>query len=539
MVRNFVTPAGPEQPYLVPPDVRDWLPARHLAWELLGLARRMDLAPFLAWYRADGQGRPAYHPGMMVALVCYCYCKGIRSSRAVEMATFDDVGARVICGNLHPDHATVARFLARHEEAVKGLLVVSVAECAREGLVSVDVAAGDGTKVRANASMARNLTLQDLDAQIAGLEELLAAEVDAWIAQARAEDARDDAADSGGTEAGGPAAGGGRSGPARPGRRAGQVLARRREARSGLEAEEARRREEAQAGRAGEIAGLRQRASKSRERADAEAAAADAKVTAWQRRAEAKKAAGSGKRPDGRMPAGAGGSAHVRRARQAAGRAEAKLADAMATPAGPGKPGKINTTDPSSKVMPAKHGGFRQSHNVQVLAGRRQVIYAILRHPSPVDVAALHPLLKQGRATLDAAGITEKIHKILFDAGYASDDNFTACCEGSLHVAVTREARQTGRLADGKEPATMKESWQQMAAKLATPDGKATYKQRSAIIEPVFAQLFARLGNWLNYRDGKADLELHLWAATHNMLKAIRAQHRRTARQPAAPAPVT
>ena len=48
---------------------------------------------------------------MMVALVMYCYCKGIRSSRAIEMATFDDVGARVICGGLHPDHATNARFV--------------------------------------------------------------------------------------------------------------------------------------------------------------------------------------------------------------------------------------------------------------------------------------------------------------------------------------------------------------------------------------------------------------------------------------------
>ena len=83
----------------------------------------MDLAPFTAWYRADGQGRQAYHPRLMVGLVMYCYCKGIRSSRAIEMATWDDVGARVICGNLHPDHATVARFVTHHEGPVKGLLV--------------------------------------------------------------------------------------------------------------------------------------------------------------------------------------------------------------------------------------------------------------------------------------------------------------------------------------------------------------------------------------------------------------------------------
>src|SRR5215472_12847651 len=197
----------PEQAYLLPPDVREWLPPGHLAWALLDLAGRMDLAAFAAWYRADGQGRPAYHPAVMVTLIGYCYCKGIRSSRAVEAATYDDLGARVICGNLHPDHSTIARFLGRHEQAVKGLLAASVTACAREGLVSVDVVAGDGTKIRANASMAANVTLAGLDEQVAGLEELVAAEVDAWIAQARAEDAAQDVLfGDGDGDGGGPAA---------------------------------------------------------------------------------------------------------------------------------------------------------------------------------------------------------------------------------------------------------------------------------------------------------------------------------------------
>ena len=86
----------------------------------------------------------------------------------------------------------------------------------------------------------------------------------------------------------------------------------------------------------------------------------------------------------------------------------------------------------------------------------------------------------------------------------------------------------------------MKESWRQMAARLDTPEGKALYRQRSAIIEPVFAQLFARLGRHLNYRGSKVDLELHLWAASHNLLKAIRAQARQAITSPAAaPAPAS
>ena len=162
----------------------------------------------------------------MVALIMYCYAKGIRSSRAVEMATFDDVGARVICGGLHPDHATNARFVTRHKEPLKGLLVQSLAACAREGLVRVDVTAGDGTKVKANASMAANATAEQLGLDIAELEELLEAEVAAWIEQARAADAAEDALFGGGDDAaaagrdpgrGGPEADGGQAGPAQGG----------------------------------------------------------------------------------------------------------------------------------------------------------------------------------------------------------------------------------------------------------------------------------------------------------------------------------
>src|SRR5258708_8635625 len=184
----------------------------------------MDLASFTSWYRADGQGRPAYHPAMRERRAGGCFCKGLRSLRASEMATLDDVGARVICANLHPDQSTIDRFVTRHEQPVKGLLVQSVVACAREGLVSVDVVAGDGTKVRASASMAANVTLGELDLQIGELERLVAAEVDAWIAQARAEDAAQDALTGDGGGAGRPG-GPPRGGPGALGRAA-RALAR-------------------------------------------------------------------------------------------------------------------------------------------------------------------------------------------------------------------------------------------------------------------------------------------------------------------------
>ena len=93
------------------------------------------------------------------------------------MATFDDVGARVICGGLHPDHSTVAEFVRRNTGAVLALLPESVKACAREGLVSLELVAGDGTKLKANAAMAANLTREQLDAQISELEAWIDAEL--------------------------------------------------------------------------------------------------------------------------------------------------------------------------------------------------------------------------------------------------------------------------------------------------------------------------------------------------------------------------
>jgi transposase len=528
MPQNFVRwDAG--QGFLMPPDVREWLPAGHLAWGLLGLAGELDLPAFTGWYRSDGQGRPAYHPAMMVTLICYCFCKGIRSSRGIEAATFDDVGARVICGNLHPDHATAHRFIARHEAAVRGLLAVSVAACAREGLVSAEVVAGDGTKVRASASAGRNLTLARLEEETGELEKAVAAQAQAWLAQVLEAGAAQDALPgvSGGDD--GPGSAGGRKAAAQR-----VMLEGRRAARDLLAAREQEREQGAQAERQGRVSRLEAQAARARAAADALAAAADEKARRWARRAADKAAAGSRRGPRGRPPAAAEENVHVRRAREQAAAVAARLEAARAEPpAAPGKPLKINVTDPSSMMMQAKNGGFGQQHNVQALACRfSQVILAIGTHPSPVDVAALHPLLEAGLATLDAAAISDPIKKALFDAGYASDANFTKDCEADLYVAVTKEARQAGRLRDGRKPATRKDSWQQMDAKLATPQGKALYKQRSATIEPVFAQLFARLGRHLNYRGDRAGTELSLWGTSHNLLKALRARAARTTRAP-------
>src|SRR5919205_3937759 len=95
MAQNFIA-CDREQPFLLPPDVRDWLPENHLAWFVIDAVGVMDLDAFYAAYRADGHGRPAYEPSMMVALLMYAYARGNRSARGIERACAEDVAYRVV-----------------------------------------------------------------------------------------------------------------------------------------------------------------------------------------------------------------------------------------------------------------------------------------------------------------------------------------------------------------------------------------------------------------------------------------------------------
>jgi transposase len=151
MAQSFIA-CDREQAFLMPPDVRDWLPEGHLAWFVIDAVERMDLAAFYAAYRSDGRSRPAYEPSMMVALLLYAYARGVRSARTIERACEEDVAYRVIAAQQKPDHATISRFVERHERALAGVFGSVLGLCAQAGLVRVGVVAIDGTKLHANAS---------------------------------------------------------------------------------------------------------------------------------------------------------------------------------------------------------------------------------------------------------------------------------------------------------------------------------------------------------------------------------------------------
>jgi transposase len=171
---NFIC-ADRDQSFLLPPDMRDWLPADHLVWFVIDVVEQVDLSAFRGAYRIDGRGRAAYDPAVMVAVLLYGYCVGLRSSRLIERRCIEDVSFRVLAGGLCPDHVTIARFRARHADALAGVFVQSLRLCAEAGLLRLGVVALDGTKMGANASVDANRTLEALEEQIAAMVEEAAA----------------------------------------------------------------------------------------------------------------------------------------------------------------------------------------------------------------------------------------------------------------------------------------------------------------------------------------------------------------------------
>jgi transposase len=183
-------PYNPDQPYLLPPSMRDWLPERHLALFVLDVARTLDLSPIYAVYeQGDGRGQPPYHPLMMVTLLLYAYCTGKPSSRKIETATWEDVAYRVIAGDQHPDHDSIAAFRQRHLAALAGLFVQVLRLCERAGLVKLGHVALDGTKVKANASKHKAMSY----GRMAEAEQRLEEEVRKLLEEAAQVDAEEDA----------------------------------------------------------------------------------------------------------------------------------------------------------------------------------------------------------------------------------------------------------------------------------------------------------------------------------------------------------
>ena len=501
--------------------MRSWLPPGHLAWQVLSAVSELDMSGFTAAYRADGQGQAPYDPAMMLALVLYCYFKGIRSSRKIAAACIDDVGCRVICGGAAPSHQAAAQFVRRHRAEVVRLFVQVLGLLAAAGAVEGHCAAVDGSPVSGNASRFAHLDREQLAARITALEAAIDAAAQAWLAgAAEADGARsqqlpwddDDDDDDDGP-------GGGV--PRRLAAMAG-TLARLHAAQDKLAA--------------------RRQAAPPRSPDARVTAARDAVSNAGRRLAQAEQAqaalvekyqaaVAAGKAWAGKKPVPAAENVRIARIRKNLATASSRLAAAEAAAAAAG-PAKVSATDPDSRLLPAKNGGgYLQGWNLELAAARRQVLLAIELHDNPADYGALTTMIEAAAANCSLTGLEGRIRAWLAGNGYASTANFQALEHLMLLVATTGEATQTGRGTGGR---ALPAGWEKMTARLATPAGKKLYKRRAGLVEPAFAQLFARFGRYVNYRGHDAvDAEVKLLGAVHNLAKLFEYRRRHPAAAPA------
>lgn len=506
-----------DQPMLLQEDMRDWLSPKHVLWTVLEIVDQMDTSGFHAKARLGGQGRAGYDPDLLLGLLVYAYCFGQRSTRKIERLCETDVAFRVACANDIPDHTVLARFRRNHQEQFLALFANVLVIAAKQGLVDFDTVAIDGTKIPADASLQANRTEEWVRARAAEIlaeaeavdtaeDELFGdargdelpdelgdpdrrrAQVDLWLAELKADQARKDEAQT-----------------REPWRR-----------------RAARRQELLDQGitPSGKPAGSPEdRIQELEKRVEVHRRRQQDKIDAWKARKAAGKAAG-------REPKPVEDTDEVQRALD---RLRAALAAQQQRQHNVGNDPKarVNTTDPESRILPTK-SGWVQGYNVQLAVSADQLIIAC-DVTQGGDSRCFIPMMtaaQQAATTIsDRTGDTRQIRLLLADAGYASTANLTAegpprliALEKSYHLAQRAEHTPTSGPPDPNSTAR-----EQMRHLLAAPDGATRYKRRAATVEPAIGNLKKIFNRFSSRGLATAKAETHLSAAAFNILKIHRA----------------
>jgi transposase len=460
MAKGYL-PYDIDQRLLLPPDMRGWLPEGHLALFILDVVGELDLSRIYAVYDAkDDRGRAGYHPAMMVGLVLYGYCTGKPSSRRIERATYEDVAFRVIAGDQHPDHDSIAAFRKEHLRALGGLFMQVLRLCQKAGLVKLGHIAIDGTKVKANASKHKAMSYERMGATEKRLEQ----EIGKLLEQAERVDAEEDAE-----------YGQGKRGDELPDElsRRQSRLQKIREAKAALETE-------------------------AREKAAAQAAEATVKRAERERQAAEK-----GKKVTGPTP---------------------EMADPEQ--AVPEPKAQRNFTDPESRIMPdgANKGAFVQAYNAQIAVdAEAQIIVAADVTQDTNDLRQLVPMAEAIVRNVGAPAAATSA-----DVGYFSAHNVEHRSLAGTNLLVPPNREKHGSTPAPGSPLPSASPADRMRFKLASAAGRALYKMRKAIVEPVFGQIKGarQLRQFLLRGLDGAKGEWVLITLTHNLLKLFRSGSR-------------
>jgi len=186
-VSKTFRPYEPDQIYLMPASLQDWLPKGHLAYFISDVVDHLDLSAIMSCYEEE-KGYPPYHPVMMVKVLLYAYCIGVPSSRKIEKRLEEDISFRVLAANNTPDFRTISDFRKNHLRALDALLLQVLKLCQRAGLVKLGHVSIDGTKMKANASKHKAMSYKRMKEEEARLE----AEVQELLKEAEAVDEEED-----------------------------------------------------------------------------------------------------------------------------------------------------------------------------------------------------------------------------------------------------------------------------------------------------------------------------------------------------------
>jgi transposase len=510
-----------EQQFLLPPDMREWLPESHLVWFVIETVEELDTSAFCERSVLGGVGRAGFDPQMLVTLLVYGYARGVRSARQIARLCEVDVAFRLICAQDAPEHSTLSRFRAGYEDAFIGLFGQVLGLAARAGLGRFGTVAVDGYKLAADASIDANRD-----------EVWLREQARRMVAEAAAADAVEDAefgearGDELPPELSDPATRRAKIRAAVEELESRQRAGEQAEAEADAAAEQRMRRIAAgaktgpgKARRVDEVAEARLRLARAR-------AAQQAKIDADRaRRAAAQE---RGETPTGRYPRPVEHCVAVRHAEQVLRRAMLRQQTREAVGEQPPKPPlRVNLTDPQSRLMPTRKG-WVQGYNVQLGVTGDQLIVAtqVSQHTNDSeDFIPMMAAVQQAAELFQAAGREEAVVGVLLaDAGYATDTNLTASGPDRLIALGSRRHQHRARSHEPTQgpPPEGATPRQAMRHRLRTPEGVATYKRRGATVEPAIGNLKKIISGLSRRGLQAATAEINLAAAAFNLLKIYR-----------------
>ncbi|MCB9610772.1 MAG: IS1182 family transposase [Polyangiaceae bacterium] len=507
--KKYLPSSSPDQSFLLPPSPHDWLPENHLAFFVLSVAEMLDLGAIEGVIHSkDPRGQRPYSPRTMVGLLLYAYSSGTFSSRRIERATYEDVGTRVVAGESHPDHATIARFRKDHADALSDLFVQVLELCQKAGMVRLGRVALDGTRLKANASKHKAMSYEHMAKKKARLKQ----EVVDLLARAEAADAEEDAA----------------QGDENLLLNVLPEVKRREDYIRKLDAAMAELQAEAKAARAAELEAQAQQHAANAE--DSARTASERKLasTLVKKREEAAAALRDDDDLDPPEPPAQDASGQGNLFRR-----PGSSNDGINERVGTDLPEHIirhyangtvhpkaqhNFTDPESRIM-EHQGGFIQGFNGQVVATEDQIILAHGLSNAAPDTYYLQPLLDRVEAN-----VGERPEVFLADTGYWSEPNAEYLERNRIdgYIATGRESYIVDESSGSDPPETARDG---MRAKLKRPEGREQYRARKWMVEPVFGQIKEAMGFRQMTRRGlqAARAEWGFVCTVHNLLKLWRA----------------